>query len=244
MEKLIKNKKLMSGLGILVGIALCPLYVFLVHLSEDIYILVIAGVCCVLGISLLIINLVNFSIFLRNPKTSQSQDTAFKDKRNTITGDNAASRAKFIIKIYVKNKILVGMTVFGVVLVTISLVLTYNFYSTELETLYYVCGGLGAALIGYVLIGFLMSWYSSYQIKKEPEAYRKTLIEARDERNVILWEKALARAIAIVAPVSVAVSLLFYLIGAEWYFIATPFGLMVLTFILALVYQNYLKKRM
>lgn len=245
MKQLFKNQFFLAGLGIFIGMVILAINVFLIHLSGEVYVLVISVFCCILGITLLIIYLVNFNIYFRNPKSGDTQGIASKDKRNIIAGNKEGLKTiYYTLKWFINNKLLVGMTAFGVALLTISLVLTYGFHNAELETLYSICGGIGAALIGYVLLFMLISWYGGYQSIKEPKAYHKSVVEARDERNVILWEKSVAHGTYIMAPIFVAVSFLFYLLGAEWYVIATPLGLCVLNFIIALVYKNYYKKRM
>lgn len=144
------------------------------------------------------------------------------------------------MKMPTKKTLYTGMIALGVVLVVVWLVAMLVFRTVEFTAI----GGLGGGLIVLVLLLIFYNLYFNYKAKKHPEAYRKSIIEVKDERNIILWEKALAHANLVMCSVFVAVSLPFYLIGAEWYVIVIPWGLFAINYILFVAYYNYYKKRL
>lgn len=147
------------------------------------------------------------------------------------------------MKMPTKKTLYIGMIALGLTLFIFSALLAI-FRVEELKTLCFACASLGAMLIAHVSFNVLLNWYLNYKAKKHPEAYRKKIVEAKDERNIILWEKALAHANLAMLWVFIMLAVLFILIGADWYVIGTFYGLIAVNWILYLVYFNYYNKRM
>jgi hypothetical protein len=142
------------------------------------------------------------------------------------------------------KKIRLIMIAVGAPLLIISLVLVFTLRSPELAKPCYYCGAFGGWLVAVALFFVLFDWFLNYRAKKHPETYRKETIEAKDERNIILGEKALAQAnLAMFWPYNV-LAFVFLISGAEWYAIVTPYGLMVINFIFLVIYRNYFSKRL
>lgn len=109
-----------------------------------------------------------------------------------------------------------------------------------MQTLPYICIGVGAGLFG----GYLGTSIKKYIMKKDPKAAKKIEIEAKDERNVAISNKAKAKAYDLMQIVFGALILLFALMQVDMYVILA-FVAAYLSIIFSMVYYfNKFNKEM
>lgn len=131
----------------------------------------------------------------------------------------------------------VFLSVLGAVLFIVGLVLLLLLPDAEgiLKTLPFVCVGVGAGIFG----GNFSSAMRNRAINKNPQLAKQAEIEAKDERNYMIRNKAKASAYNLMIFVYAAILLAFTLMQVEAYIILTLVGA-YLFFIFSYVY--YLSK--
>ena len=111
----------------------------------------------------------------------------------------------------------------------------------QLKGLMGVCLGVGAGLIGMFTANLITLRIES----KHPKAFIKKNIEVNDERNIIVKDKAGAKANSIIMMMIVPIiTLVFVLINVELYVTLTMVGLILLNVGLYIGYFNYYNNRL
>jgi hypothetical protein len=101
--------------------------------------------------------------------------------------------------------------------------------------------GAGAGLMAM----FIVSLITLRMEIRNPESFIKKNIEANDERNTIIRDKAKAKSNNIIMlAIMPILTLVFILVDAELYVVLAMIGLILLNTALYIVYFNYYKKRL
>jgi uncharacterized membrane protein len=100
-----------------------------------------------------------------------------------------------------------------------------------MRALPYVCIGIGAGLFG----GNLGAAIGVYLLKKDPNAAKQKEIEVNDERNIVISNKAKAKAYDLMLMVFAALTLAFALMQADVYIILT----IIVAYLFIVVYFIY-----
>ncbi|HWQ76302.1 MAG TPA: hypothetical protein VN441_13400 [Syntrophomonas sp.] len=118
-----------------------------------------------------------------------------------------------------KNRTYVLLSAIGFILFAAGLVLIKFSQNAEgiLRTLPYIFVGIGAGIFGHNF-GELMK---NLAVRKDPEAAKQIEIEAKDERNIAIGNKAKAKAYDLMLMVFGALMLAFALMQVEIYVILT-----------------------
>ena len=113
----------------------------------------------------------------------------------------------------------IALSSFGFVIFTTGIVLLILMPDAQgiMLTLPYICIGIGAGMFG----GNLGISIKIHLLKKDPVAARKAEIEANDERNIAISNKAKAKAYDLMQLVFGALIIVFTLMGVGMYVILT-----------------------
>lgn len=112
-----------------------------------------------------------------------------------------------------KKKGNIAAVAVGILLAVAGLYLLKNILQPEgiMVSLPYICIGLGCGLFGHGFGNII----SARVLKKSPETARRMEIEAKDERNIAVGNKAKARAYDIMVMVFGALMVSFALMGVQ-----------------------------
>lgn len=118
-----------------------------------------------------------------------------------------------------KNRMYALLSTIGVILFATGFVLIKLLQDVEgiLSTLPYICIGIGAGVFGHNL-GELIK---NLAVRKDPQAAKQIEIEAKDERNIAISNKAKAKAYDLMLMISGALMLAFALMQIDIYIILT-----------------------
>ena len=118
-----------------------------------------------------------------------------------------------------KSRTYALLSAVGFILFAAGLVLIKFSQNVEgiLRTLPYICVGIGAGVFGHNL-GELMK---NLAVRKDPQAARQIEIEAKDERNIAISNKAKAKAYDFMLTIFSALMLVFAIMQVEIYVILT-----------------------
>ena len=242
--KLIKDKKvLLSVLGIVAGF---PLWITGSRLmGEEPKILY--AVCAIAGAALFFISLgylVNHIIERRHLELMRKDSIDVNDESDTIVRDEAGARTHSLLKGTSQmklNKNIIVLYVLGIIAGLALFVTPAILGGVESRILGFVCIYAGMGLFGLSLV-FLEMYISK---RKRPELLRKQKIEAKDERNTIIRDKAGARTFGYLCFMILISLLVFSWFDVELDYVQLIWWIMLIsTTILYFAHIYYYKKRL
>jgi predicted histidine transporter YuiF (NhaC family) len=105
-----------------------------------------------------------------------------------------------------------------------------------------VLTALGVALFGLCVGQLVTHIWNIRRVRKYPEIARAQNINQKDERNVLIRDKAGARTNTILVNTLFFITFIFALLNIEFFIIAVLAGLMLLDGIIYAVYTSYFNK--
>ncbi len=241
--KLIKNKKiLLSVLGIVAGL---PMWIAGSRLMGE-EPKVLYAVCTIAGATLFFIflgYLVNHIIERRHFELMRKDTIEVNDESDTLIRDEVVA----ITHSFLKGTSQMKLNKYIIVLYSLGIIAGLALFLTPA-----ILGGVESRILGLicvyagmVLFGLSLGLLEIYISKRRrPELLRKQQIEAKDERNTIIRDKAGAKTLFYLWFMILISVLLFSSFNVELDYMQLIWGIMLVSCILYFVHIFYYKKRL
>ena len=198
------------------------------------------------GFGLFMFSLVFLEMYIskrKRPALLRRQKIEAKDERMIIAKDKAEARTHSLLKGTSQmklNKNIIVLYVLGIIAGLALFVTPAILRGVESRILGFVCVYAGMGLFGLSL-GFLEMYISK---RKRPELLRKQKIEAKDERNTIIRDKAGARTLCYLWFMIAISVLVFSWFDVELDYVQLIWWIMLISVILYFAHIYYYKKRL
>lgn len=198
------------------------------------------------GFGLFMFSLVFLEMYIskrKRPALLRRQKIEAKDERIIIAKDKAEARTHSLLKGTSQmklNKNIIVLYVLGIIAGLALFVTPAILRGVESRILGFVCVYAGMGLFGLSL-GFLEMYISK---RKRPELLRKQKIEAKDERNTIIRDKAGARTLCYLWFMIAISVLVFSWFDVELDYVQLIWWIMLISVILYFAHIYYYKKRL